>query len=64
MKYLACVDWDAVAQTCNSQAWVDQSTWIDYLPSVADAHLIGLAFLGSWVGIASLKRLLKPPKEL
>lgn len=62
-KVLTCVDFDSTTQTCNAQAWVDESTWVDYLPTVEQANVIGFAFFASLFTVAATARLLKPQRH-
>lgn len=62
-KILACIDYDSATQTCTAEAWVDQSSFSDYLPTVAEANAVGFAFASSLFLIAAAVRSFKPPKE-
>lgn len=63
-KVLTCVDFDSSTQTCLAQAWVDQSTWVNVLPTVEQANVVGIAFFASLFSVVAAKRLLKPQRNL
>lgn len=52
-KVLQCLDWDAASQVCNAQAWADQASWIEYLPTVEQAGAIGGLMLLAVGGICA-----------
>jgi len=63
MRYLVCLD--AVPGSdgsCNSTAWVEQPTLLDYLPTVGQANTVGFAFFSSLFLIAAVKRFFKPTR--
>lgn len=62
-KVLTCTDFDSDTQTCIAEQWVDQSSIVDYLPSIAEANAVGFAFASSLFLIAAAIRSFKPPKE-
>jgi|GEM_PF-2079905 hypothetical protein len=63
-RVLTCID-PVPAQdgTCTQTAWLDQSSWVDMLPTVAQANEVGAAIFTSVMTIAVAKRLLFPPEE-
>lgn len=61
-KVLICNDFDSSTQTCNAQSWADQSTFADYLPTMAEANVVGSAFLSSLIVIAFVVRAIKPQR--
>lgn len=63
-RVLTCIDAvPAVDGSCAQQAWLEQPSWVDQLPTVEEANDIGMLFFFSLVAIAAAKRLFKPPKE-
>lgn len=61
-KVLTCTDFDSTTQTCIAEAWVDQSSIVDYLPTIEQANGVGVAFAGSLILIAFAVRTLKPQR--
>ena len=61
-KVLTCLDFDSTTQTCNAEAWVDQASFVDYLPTVDQANTIGALALSSLITLAVVRRLLFPPE--
>jgi hypothetical protein len=45
-------------------AWVEQPTWVQYLPTIGQAVEIGGVFFVSLFTLAAAKSLLKPPKHV
>lgn len=62
-KVLTCLDFDSTTQTCISEAWVDQSSIVDYLPTVEQANTIGAVMFTSLMTLAAARRLLFPPDQ-
>lgn len=64
MRVLACVDpVPASDGSCVAQAWIEQPSFADVLPSLSEANEVGFAFLSSLVIIAAVKRYLKPQRS-
>ncbi|WP_036133477.1 hypothetical protein [Aerolutibacter daejeonensis] len=64
MRVLVCLDAVPAADgSCAQQAWVEQPSVADLLPTVAQANEIGWLFLGSLAVIAFVKHGFKPPRE-
>lgn len=63
-RVLTCID-PVPSQdgSCAQTAWLDQSSWVDMLPTVAQANEVGAAFFVSVMSVAVAKRLLFPPEE-
>ena len=60
-RVLMCIDPVPAADgSCAQQAWVEQSTFADLLPTVAEANEIGFAFLASLMTLAAVKHFFKP----
>jgi len=63
VRYLACLDEQTpVGGTCQNMAWIEQPTWVQYLPTTEQAVEVGGVFFVSLFTLAAAKRLLKPPK--
>lgn len=62
-KVLTCIDFDSTTQTCNAEAWVDQASFVDFLPTVEQANTIGAVAFTSLITLAAVRRLLFPPPE-
>ena len=62
-KVLTCIDFDSTTQTCNAEAWVDQASFVDYLPTVDQANTIGAIAFSSLITLAVVRRLLFPPEQ-
>ena len=62
-RVLTCINFDESTQRCVTEAWVDQSDWTTYLPTVEQANEVGAAFFTSVMVVAVAKRLLFPPQE-
>ncbi|MFT4178275.1 MAG: hypothetical protein QM612_02250 [Thermomonas sp.] len=62
-RVLACLD-ETPAQdgSCAYQAWVDQASFSDFLPTHEQANAVGVAFLGALVVVAFVKRAFKPQR--
>ncbi len=62
-RVLVCLD-EVPAQdgSCALQAWVEQSTFADYLPTHEQANSVGIAFFGALVLVAFAVRSLKPQR--
>lgn len=65
MRYLVCIEWNEVAQTCAAEAWVAgvPPWWAEMLPTTEQAHVVGVAMFTSLMLLAAMKRILKPGKE-
>ena len=61
-KVLTCTDFDSTTQTCIAQAWVDQSSWVDLLPTLAEGNAVGVAFFVALVSIAMVANIVTPPR--
>lgn len=61
MSYVwTCTDFDSDTQTCFAEGWVQVSTWLDYMPTVEEAIIVGSAmFFGICIVLAVT--LLAPP---
>lgn len=59
-KVLQCIDWNESTQECVTQAWVDQSDWTTYLPTVEQATLVGGAYFVGLMTLAVARGLLFP----
>lgn len=65
VRYLACLDHQPRADgSCQRQAWVEQPSWKQYLPTTEQAVEIGGVFFVSLFTLAAAKRLLKPPSHI
>lgn len=63
-RVLQCTSWNDTAQTCDAQAWVEQpASFIEYLPTVDEAHTVGGVFFGGLITLAALASLLKPSRS-
>lgn len=62
-RYLICLD-EVPAQdgSCASQAWIEQAGIKEYLPTHEQANAVGVAFLGTLVVVAFIKRTFKPQR--
>lgn len=63
MKVLACIQWNEQTQVCDVQAWVEQPSLLEVMPTMEQAQEVGLAVFIAWVTVAALKYLLKPTRE-
>jgi len=64
MRVLVCLDPQPAADgSCAQQAWIEQPSFADLLPTVAEANEIGWAFIASLAVVAIAKHSLKPPKD-
>lgn len=62
-RVLACLDeTPALDGTCANQAWIDQASFKDFLPTHAEANALGVAFFGALVIVAFAKRTFKPQR--
>lgn len=59
-KVLTCIDYDATAQQCVTQAWVDQADWTTYLPTIEQAAMVGSAYFIGLMTLAVVRGLLNP----
>ena len=59
-KVYQCIDWSEATQECVSAAWVDQSDWTTYLPTVEQAALVGGAYFVGLMTLAVVRGLLNP----
>lgn len=65
VRYLACLDQQPPASgQCQNTAWVEQATWVQYLPTTEQAVEVGGVFFVSLFTLAAAKSLLKPPKHV
>ena len=62
-RVLQCVQWDDATQTCATEAWIEQASILDALPTVEQANAVGLAIFLALAGIAA-QGLLLPPREI
>ena len=63
MRVLACIDpVPAPDGTCAQAAFIEQPSWIDYLPTVEQANEIGVAVFTSLMILAVARKLLFPPE--
>lgn len=44
-RVLACVEFDSTTETCTAQAWVENPSFSEMLPTVEQAQTIGNAML-------------------
>jgi hypothetical protein len=62
MKYLACTSFypegSPNAGECETQAWVEQPSWVDYAPTMEDAQSVGFQMFASIAIIAAMLLLL------
>lgn len=62
-RVLQCVEWDEAAQTCTTEAWVEQpAAFVEYMPTVDQAQTVGVAMFLGLITIAAMSLLL-PPRE-
>lgn len=61
-RVLTCID-PVPAQdgTCSQTAWLDQSSWVEMLPTAEQANVVGPAIVVGLVTLAAL-RLIIPSK--
>lgn len=60
-RVLVCIDPLPLSDgTCQTEAWIEQPTISDYLPTVAEATEVGSVFAFSLVTIAAIKHIMKP----
>ena len=57
-RVYTCIDYDTSAGTCNAAAWIEQASILDALPTLEQAHGVGMAFFASLVVIAAMSLLL------
>lgn len=63
MQYVwACTDFDSETQTCLADGWVQASTWVDYLPTVEQAAVVGGAMFLAVMSVLAVG-LLIPGRE-
>lgn len=62
-RVLKCIDYDETAQQCVTEAWVEEGTWAEMLPTHTEANVVGVAFFGALVMIAFAVRTIKPQRE-
>lgn len=63
-RVLTCLDAiPAPDGSCADARYVEQSTWVDYLPTVEQANEIGAAVFTSLMILAVARKLLFPPTE-
>lgn len=56
---LTCLQYDTASNVCVSEAWVEQpGSFIDYLPTVEEAHTVGGAMAITLITIAAMGLLL------
>lgn len=60
-RILHCIDPQPLSDgTCQNEAWIEQATIADYLPTPGQAAEVGAYFAFSLVTIAAVKHFLKP----
>lgn len=57
-KVLMCIQFNESTKQCEEQAWVDQSDWTTYLPTVEQATAVGGVYFVGLMTLAALKGLL------
>lgn len=62
-KVLQCIDWNEATQQCVTEAWVDQSDWTTYLPTVEQATAVGSAYFLGLMTLAVVRGLLNPKND-
>lgn len=65
-RVLTCIDAVPASDgSCAQQAWLEQPTWIDYLPTVDQANAVGFATFSAVCIVVAFKRLVlqKPSEE-
>jgi hypothetical protein len=62
-KVLHCITWNEAAQTCTTEAWVDEANWTTYLPTVDQATAVGSAYFVGLMTLAVVRGLLNPKNE-
>lgn len=64
MRVLACLDAvPAQDGTCAQTAYVEQSSWVDLMPTVEQANEVGFAMFASVAIVASMSLLLPTRSE-
>lgn len=59
-RVLTCIEFNDTTKQCEQQAWIDQSDWTTYLPTVEQATAVGSAYFIGLMTLAALKSLLNP----
>lgn len=62
-RVLTCIDYDDSTHQCVTQAWVEQASIADMLPTHQQANAVGFAFFGTLFLVAAAIRTFKPPKH-
>lgn len=63
-RVLKCLDFDEATQTCVAEAWVEESAWVEMLPTMVEANVVGVAYFGALLIIAFVARTTKPPRYM
>ena len=64
MRTLACIDpVPAPDGTCQQTAWVEQAGFVQYLPTVEQANLVGGVFFLAYITLAVMQDLLSPSQD-
>lgn len=58
-RVLVCID-PVPAQdgSCSQSAWLEQPSWVDMLPTVEEANVVGPAIFLGFVSVAALRLIL------
>jgi len=64
-RVLQCIEWNDAAQTCTTEAWVEQpASLVSMLPTVEQANAVGIVMFTSLVTLAAIKSMIvKPPSR-
>lgn len=62
-RVLACLDYPMPTDgSCVQQAWVEQASIADFLPTHEQANAVGFAFFAALITVAFVKRTFKPQR--
>ena len=53
-RVLTCIDYDEPAGECITEAWVEQPSFVELLPTAQQAHSVGAAMLVACVAVAAM----------
>lgn len=60
-RVLVCIDPLPLPDgSCQTEAWIEQPTFSDYLPTPGESAEVGFAFASTLVIVAAVKHFLKP----
>lgn len=63
-RVLTCIDAVPASDgSCAQQAWIEQPSWVDYLPTVDEANTVGGAMFAACCVMVAFKRLVFPKQQ-